>query len=478
MAISVVGIDFKTASVEVREQLALSRGEVARVLQAVAGERIFPEAAVLSTCNRVEFYFASDEEKPGDLEHLLEHVAEAKGDGPPAQKSIFFRHDGDEAVRHLFRVASSLESLIVGEREIQGQVKEAYRLACEARTAKFLIHKLMHWAFRAAKRVMTETALGTGTASISQAAVDLSRQVFASLADKTVLLVGAGQMAELACQSLVRAGASRLIVANRTLANARELVDRFAAWQEQEARRRSSGAGDEDEAPVRCPALAKILAECPLRPQAGEGSSPSLRTSAIALEEIPAALPGVDLLLCSSGAAEPVLRPEDLRKVPGGIRHSLLMIDISVPRNIDPAVEKESNVFLYNIDALEALVAANVARRRQEIPRAEAIIGDEAERFSQWASALGVVPTIKLLARHFAELQQAEIERYQKKFPASERGQLQEFARVLCAKILHDPIAFLRSLDGKTARHQDLSAVNTLREIFHLDPEDSAEEEK
>ena len=150
MAISVVGIDFKTASVEVREQLALSRGEVARVLQAVAAERIFPEAAVLSTCNRVEFYFASDEEKPGDLEHLLEHVAEAKGDAPPAQKSIFFRHDGDEAGRHLFRVASSLESLIVGEREIQGQVKEAYRLACEARTAKFLIHKLMHWAFRAA----------------------------------------------------------------------------------------------------------------------------------------------------------------------------------------------------------------------------------------------------------------------------------------------------------------------------------------
>jgi glutamyl-tRNA reductase len=439
------------------------------VLQAVAAESIFPEAAIVSTCNRTEFYFAADAERPGDLPHLLAHVAEVTGRPPQGDISLFYRHDGPEAVRHLFRVVSSLESQIVGEREIQGQVKEAYRIACEARTAKFLLHKLMHWSFRTAKRVMTETELGRGTASVSQAAVDLAAQVFSSLAGKTVLLVGAGQTSELACQALLRAGATRLILANRTEANARQLAERFVEWRRQEAARRSSGAGEGEE-PIRCPALAAILARCSVRPPAEETpTAPLLDPKVISLEEIPLVIAEADLLICSTGASEPVIRAENVRGPLAGIRHSLVMIDISVPRNIEPAVEKLPNVFLYNIDALEALVARNVERRRQEIPRAAAIVDDEVDRFGQWLASLGVVPTIKRLTQRFADLQQAEIARYQKKFSGPDRAQLQEFARTLCAKVLHDPISFLRQLDGGKEEPADPASVSILRQFFNLD---------
>ena len=473
MAISVLGIDYKTAGVDVREQVALTREQAAHLLQAVADEKIFAEAVIVSTCNRTEFYVVSEEGQEGDFAHLLVHHAEAKGLPAPLDQAIFWRLDGAEAVQHLFRVASSLESQIVGEREIQGQVKEAYRVACDQRTAKFFCHKLMHWSFLAAKRVMTETALGQGTASVSQAAVDLARQVFTSMAGKTVLLMGAGQTAELACQALVRAGASSVVVANRTLANAQQLTDSFLQWQQAEASWRTLGLDEEHEA-IRCPALANLLAMCPMRPSETAASAPKLAARAITLEEIPSVIANVDLVICSTGATEPVLRAAAMRTALHGVRHSLLMIDISMPRNIEPAVGELPNVFLYNMDALEGLVERNLRQRRSEIPRAEAIIDSEVDRFGQWVASLGVVPTIKLLTQRVAELQQAELARYQKKFSAGERDQLGEFARSLCNKILHDPIAFLRQLD-EAGEDRSLSSVSVLREIFNLD---GAEKEK
>jgi glutamyl-tRNA reductase len=466
MALSVIGIDVNSASLPQREALALTPAQTTQVLGAIASERIFAEAVILSTCNRTEFYFAAEPGQEGAVEHLLAHVAEAKGAAHPPELTTLFRHDGLEAVRHLFRVASSLESQVVGEHEILGQVKEAYRLACEAQTAGFLFHKLMHWCFRASKRVMAETNLGQGTASVSQAAVDLAKQVFTSLAGKTAMLVGAGQTAELACQALVRNGVRNVVVANRTEANARQLADRFLQWGAQEAL--SPTGEDQGDGPVQCPALPKILSKCSLQPAPEVKPASPLQARAIRLDEVASALPETDLVICSTGAPEPVLRAGELGPVLSGLRRSLLMIDISVPRNIDPALEKFPNVFLHNIDGLEAVVARNLERRKQEVPRAAALVDDEVQGFAGWLASLGVVPTIKMLAQRMADLQQAELARYQKAFPAAQRPQLQEFARTLCAKILHDPIAFLRQLDGGDG-HADMASVNTLRRIFDLD---------
>ena len=464
MTLFMLGIDFRTASLDLRERLALTREETGDLLAAVHDEQIFPEAVVLSTCNRTEFYLVSDEENEGSVAHLLAHHADVKGLDRPVDASVLRRLDGEAAVRHLFRVAASLESQIVGEREIQGQVKDAYRLACRWRTARFLCHKLMHASFAAAKRVMTDTALGRGTASVSQAAVDLAREVFTSLEGKTVLMLGAGQTAELACQALVRAGVGSVIVANRTLQGARELADRFADWRQSDSARHGDG---EEESPVHCPALVKLLAECSIRTERECPPQPPLRARAIPLEDVPAAIGDVDLVICSTAASQPVLTAEQMRPALAGLQRSLLMIDISVPRNVEPAVGELPNVVLHNIDALESLVERNLVQRRGELPRAEAIVENEVQRFTGWLATLGVVPTIKLLTERISQFQQAEIERYQKHFAAADREQLHEFARTLCGKILHDPISFLRRLDAQ-GEDRSLSSVSVVRELFNL----------
>ncbi|MDP6381348.1 MAG: glutamyl-tRNA reductase, partial [Phycisphaerae bacterium] len=230
MEISVIGVNHRTAPVDVREKVSLPGDLARRLLQTVRAEKIFEEAMVLDTCNRTEVYFVSNssEDGAGDtLDHLVAHIAEVKQAPAIAYTSFFYRHDGQSAVGHLFRVAASLDSQIVGEHEILDQIKGAYRTAMEARSARFLINKLMHWALRVGKRVQTETDLGRGTASVPQAAVELARHVFSSLEGKTVMLLGAGQTAESAAVALVRCGAGHVIVANRTLSRAEELAGRL-----------------------------------------------------------------------------------------------------------------------------------------------------------------------------------------------------------------------------------------------------------
>jgi glutamyl-tRNA reductase len=486
MAISVIGVDFRTAPVSVREHIALGRDQVLQLLHVIREEKIFDEAMILSTCNRTEFYFAVDAAKrAAAVEHLLLHAAELAG-GPPAERSLFFSYDGDQAVRRLFSVAASLQSQVVGEHEIMGQMKEAYHVACEARTVGFVFHKLLHWAFRAGKRVMTQTRLGQGTASVAKAAVDLAGQIFTDLSGKTVLLVGAGQTAELSAQALIRAGVTRLVIANRTVARAQQLADGFVQWRSSttdkpDRQGPEMTAGGE----FTCPALANYLATCQLRPgnedtaanaaavaplpgQAGKPSAPPLDVRAVGLDAIPSVIGQVDLVISSTGATEPVLTYDALHGVLGRSGRSVLLIDIAVPRDIDERLGKLSNVFLYNIDGLEAIVARNIDRRKLEVPRAEALVADEVEQFGHWLSSLEVVPTIKLLQQRLWELQQAHVERYKRKFSAADREKLDEFARGLCDKILHPPIAFLRQLSSQQGGG-DMSAIDTLRRIFDLD---------
>ncbi len=472
MGICVLGVDFRTAPVSVREQVALTRAQTLQLLHAIRQEKIFPEALVLSTCNRTEFYFVPAEGHAGDpLPHLLGHLAQIRGADPFTDTSVFFRFDGESAVRHLFSVAASLESQVVGEHEIMGQVREAYHIACEARTAKFLFHKLFHWAFRAGKRAMTETGLGRGTASVSQAAVDLAGQIFADLSGKTAMLVGAGQTAELAAQALIRAGVTSLVIANRTVERARQLAESFSQWHKQcRPAGGPTGPTVDEQGTFLCPALQRYLSGCALEEAPPAGAEvPTLDIRVIGLDDIPSAIGGVDLVISSTGAREPVLTWESLHGRLREARRSVLLIDIAVPRDIDPRLADLPNVYLYNIDGLETLVAQNIERRKQEIPRAQAIVSDELGKFALWLGSLDIVPTIKLLEQRLADLQAAEVQRYHRKFSEADRRQLQEFARALCAKIMHDPVAFLRQLRASGQAELDLAAVQTLRKIFNLD---------
>jgi len=460
--LSVIGLSHHTAPVDVREQFALPGGLARRLLNDLHQGNVFEEALVLDTCNRTEVYFV-DSGAAAPLDCLLDHIARLKHARPAAEASAFYRHDGLAAVRHLFRVAASLDSQIVGEHQILGQVKDAYSLALEARMAKFLLNKALHCAFRVGKRVQTETELGQGSASVAQAAVQLARQIFSSLGGITALLVGAGQTAEAAARALIHTGVSRLIVANRTPERAAQLAEDLLR----------SGAGKDDsgeglEEPT-CPAPLrqdgqKQPAEATSLPEAAPPAA-----DVIALEDVPSVISTVDLVITSTGSPQPILTHEALaRRLRRGGR-SLLIIDIAVPRDVDPRLGELANVFLYNIDDLDRLVSETIDRRRQEIPRADAIVEDEVRQFAKWLDTLQVAPTIQLLRGYLDALQRSQIDRYGKQFSQADREKLAEFSNTLCKKILHQPLTFLRKFTEEASTSEVLEATEMIRRMFGLD---------
>lgn len=456
MEISVVGTSFRVSPVHVREQLVLTEDLARRLMRTCRAEGIFQEGLVLSTCNRTELYFVTGDGR-FSVGHLLDHIAGLKGCPAFVDASFMYRHDGLPAVEHLLRVAASLDSQVVGEHEILGQVKEAFRWARSAGTARFLLNKLMHRALRCGKRVRAETDLGAGATSVSGAAVELAIKVFSGLEGRTALVIGAGRNAELAAGALMRAGVAGLIIANRTPARARELAARLShAYREAEL-------VPEDT----CPALHRRLRECSLRPSAQERKG-QFRADAIALSEIPAVIGAVDLVISSTAAPGYVLTWDALRESLESVTHPLLMMDIAVPRDIDPRLSELTEVSLHNIDDLERTVEENLLRRQKEIPRAEAIVRHEVEQFGKWLERLQVVPTIKLLGRRFEQLRLAQIQKSQGRLAASEREELDRFSLGLCKKILHGPIAYLRkvSADGAAGEPEVLELI---RQMFNLD---------
>ncbi len=465
MEISVIGINHRSAPVDVRERFALPSVLAKKLLRTIRAEKIFSEALVLDTCNRTEVYFVNKTQKDS-LKHLLDHIAQLKQTSPLADTSVFYHHQGLDVIRHLFRVAGTLDSQMVGEHQILGQLKDAYRLALDAGTARFLLNKLLHWAFRVGKRVQTQTQLGRGSVSIATSAVELAGQIFSKLSGKTVLVVGAGETAELAAKALLRSGVNELIVANRTLSRAESLAEDFVQNRRaKNLKAKTVCPASLDEQNKVCPVLAGQKAE----DGSSTGSEQPLRARGIGLDEIPAVIGGVDLLICSTGSSEPVLTYQNVASSLRHENHPLLIIDISVPRNVEARLGELPNVFLYNIDDLDMLVARNLERRREEIPRAEAIIDDEVEQFGKWLDSLQVAPTIKLLQRRLAQLQEAQISRYGRKFASSDQKELEEFSRGLCSKILHKPLAFLRELATDSANSEGLAAVDTIRRMFDLD---------
>lgn len=455
---SVIGLNHKTAPVAVREQLALGPELTLRLLKTFHHEQVFEEALIVDTCNRTEIYFVPRGQVDA-LAYILDHVARLKQTPPVGDASVFYRHDGLDAVRHLFRVTASLDSQIVGEHEILGQVKTAYHRAVEAQMAKFFMNKLSHWAFRVGKRVQTETELGRGSSGVAEAGVELVQLMFSWLSGMTVLLIGAGQTAESAARRLVRDGAARLIVANRTIENAQALAALMAATFE---------ANGEEQ--IACPAVARMAAgqlpaavEKPARPP-----SP-IETQAIGLEEIPSVLGDVDLVISSTAAPGYVLTYDVVKDHRSRRGEPLLVMDLAVPRDVEPRVGDLPNVFLYNLDDLDRLVKRSLDRRHQETPRAEALVEDEVQQFDKWISSLQVAPTIQLLQQHFAAMQQLQVKKYGGPFRNGQQEELEQFTDSLCRKILHSPIAYLRELSATASASEILSTVETVRGLFGLD---------
>ena len=455
MDLSIIGINHHTAPVEVREKFALTGELAGQFLRAVHGGTILDEALVIDTCNRTEIYFVSRSDRDV-LEYLIEHIGRLKGTELQADASAFYRHDGPEAVAHLFRVAAALDSQVVGEHQVIGQVRAAYHQALEARTAGFLLNKLLHAALRVGKRTQNETQLGRGSASVAQTAVDLAGQVFSDLGDKTVLVVGAGQTAETTARRLIAPGVGRVIVANRTLQRAEHLAEQLGRGQ------------DDTEALVpaeQCPARSRRTGHRPAEPPA----APQPQTRAIELAEIPAVLDEADLVICSTGSDEPVLTTASVGATVRKRRRLLLIVDIAVPRDVEPAIGDLPNVFLYNLNDLDRVVAQNIERRRQEVPRAEAIVDHETALFIAWYDSRQAASTITLLQRRFDMLRQAELDRYGGKFPHGARDQLDPFTKGLCSKMLHGPIVFLKGLAAEARTGDQLAAVDTIRRMFNLD---------
>lgn len=364
MSIVLVGLNHKTAPVEVREQFAFTDEACADSLRALVDGEVVREGLIVSTCNRVEVLAAAAGQRGSEAaERLSRFLSTVRSIPFEAFSGHLYTHADEAAVRHVFRVASSLDSLVVGEPQVLGQVRHAYSLAVEAGTAGRVLHKLIHQALHVAKRVRNETGIAASAVSISYTAVELGRKIFGSLKGATVLLVGAGEMAELAAQHLASAGASRVLVANRTYETAQALAVKFGG----EA--------------VEFDALEEYLGEA-------------------------------DIVICSTGAQHYIVTPEMAERARQSRRNRpAFFIDISVPRNVDPAVSKLSNLFVFDVDDLEAVVASNIREREREAERAELIVESEVMQFQQALRNLDIGPTVGALREKLRDIAREEFHR-------------------------------------------------------------------
>jgi glutamyl-tRNA reductase len=397
----VVGISWRTAPVAVREQLAFPEDEIAAALQAMIGKLPIAEALLISTCNRVEVYgVAKDDGAPGAVRAFL---TEKKSRDVV---TALYEHRGAAAIRHVFRVASALDSLVVGEAQILGQLKAAYTLAGKTGTSGPLLSRALEHAFRIAKRVRTETAIARGAANVSSVAVELALHVFGKLDGKRVLVVGAGKMSTLAARHLYASGAEKIVVTNRSAPKAEAL----AAEIEGDAKPWSDLEG--------------LLVDA-------------------------------DVVISSTGAREPILTRPLFKKVTKARRYRpMVVIDIAVPRDAEPAINELEGVYLYDIDDLDKVVRANLAEREKSAARAAEIVEHEATQFERWVRTQAVVPTIRALRDRFAQIAEAEVAKAieqlgRKEHTAEQQKQLvQRVVQLVVNKLLHAPTAALREAEA------------------------------
>ncbi len=418
--IVLTGLNHKTASVAVREKIFAGYTEKNDLLPRLLSLNGVEEVLYLSTCNRVEI-IASIEESGKAINDLRDFLAQNGGLTEKEAAGCFYEYRGEEAVRHIFRVASSLDSMVMGEAQILGQVKEAYREALEKYATGVVLNRLMHCSFRAAKRVRSETGIAVNPVSVSHAAVELAKKIFGSLDGKKILLIGAGEMAELTGQQLISKGAQSIIIANRSLAQAELLAEKFH----------------------------------------GEAAS---------LAALEAKLVEADIVISSTGASEFIVTADMLKKIHHQRKNRLLfLIDIAVPRDIEPAASSLENIYLYNIDNLQDIVDENMNVRKKEAIKAEMIVEEEVARYINWQKELESVPTIVSLRNKAEEIMKDEMEKasgWMSHLGKEDQEKIDILVKSIVNKVLHSPVTVLKEESSDISSRDIVAAV---RRLFRLD---------
>jgi glutamyl-tRNA reductase len=416
MNFQVIGVNHNSAPLEVRERLAVTEQQLPDAIRSLVKQPGVDEGMVLSTCNRVEVLTST--KQGADLRSFLRSYFGVSAD---ALHSHIYEFEQRDAVRHVFRVASSLDSMVVGEPQILGQIKEAYAVARGMGAISSALEALLSRAFAVAKRVRSETAIGSSSVSIASVAVELAEKIFGSLEDKIVYLVGAGKMAELAARHLIAHGARNIIVTNRTHERAVELADSFGG-------------------------------------------------QAVPYDRLHETADNADIVLTSTGAQEPIFRREHGERMLSRRKNRpMFFIDIAVPRNVDPAVNRLDGMFVYDIDDLQSVAANNSAERKKEAERAEKIIELEVDRFASRMKSLAVVPTILSLQEYCETIRQAEFDRIRGKLGSitpEQEAAIDAMTRGIINKLLHTPITTLKS---STAHPEAETIHEMIRRIFNLD---------
>ncbi len=418
--IVLLGLNHKTAPVDVRECIAFTADETDLALAMLRDNPAIGESVLFSTCNRIELLMAVDE-RDAAVAFAKQFIAEFKKVPLSQFENALYQYVGDEAVRHTLQVAASLDSMVVGEPQILGQMKEAYRKATVEKTSGVILNKLLHRTFFVAKKVRTETGIGDHAVSISFAAIELGKKIFGELDGKRVMLIGAGEMAELAVEHLIRNRAGTITVANRTFSRGVELANRF-------------------------------------------------RGEAIKFEEIIDCIDDVDIVISSTGANEYVLRKDQIKAAMKSRRNrSLFFIDIAVPRDIDPDINRINNAYVYDIDDLKGIVDENIEDRNREAVKAQRIIDEAVIGFRKWVDTLEVVPTIVSLRGKVEAVARQELEKTLASLnhlSESDKRTIERMTGALVNKILHEPTDYLKK---NGCRGNKSVALDLTRKLFNLE---------
>ncbi len=417
--IILIGLNHKTAPVELRECLAFAPDQTRDALETLQMQAPVKEALIFSTCNRMEILFVPADETA--TASVIRFLSENKEIPVADFKDSLYIYEGDDAVKHMFRVASSLDSMIVGEPQILGQVKKAYKNTVANKGSGAILNRLMHKAFSIAKRVRKETGIGDNAVSISYAAVELANKIFSDLGKRSVMLIGAGEMAELAVEHLISNGVQSIVVANRTFKNAVSLAERFNG-------------------------------------------------QAVKFEEMETFLKDVDIIISSTGATGFVLTKRQVKEAMGQRKsRPLFFIDIAVPRDLDPAINRINNAYLYDIDDLQSLVNDNLEERQREALKGERLVEEAVIKFRWWLNSLAVVPTIKDIKQKLECIAETETDKTLSKLDSlspEEADAIKRMTQAIARKIMHDPILFLKN----TGEHRDdTQYLSVARHLFNLD---------
>ena len=423
MSIILIGMNHKTAPLHIRERLSISCEEDSNsTLNEIKKISQVHEVIYLTTCNRVEV-LANMADVEGSAEKLKAIILSHGNLSHEEMKECLYVYRGDDAVRHLFRVASSLDSMVMGEPQVLGQVKAAYHHSVEQKASGIILNKLLHHAFRVAKRVRTETGIANNAVSVSFAAVELAKKIFGYLHGKNVLLVGAGEMSELAAKHLMNNGVSKIIFANRTYENAVRLANDFHGV-------------------------------------------------AVSFDLLVEKLKEVDIIISSTGASGYVITEEMITEALRRRKNRLMfIIDIAVPRDVAPTVEEIDNVYLYNIDNLQEIVDENLRSRMGEAEKAETIIAEEIVNFTSWLNTLKVVPAIVSLRKKAENIIEGELEKsmsWMRSLNEEEKEKIKILASSIVNKILHDPITSLKDESQNSGADPYVAAIIKL---FRLEEE-------